>query len=640
VRLTLTLCLAAALLVGCGRPPLPPATSPKPLVTLTPVPVQPRAEWTLLFYICADNDLETAEMDDLEELTGVESTDAVRMLALVDRSPLGEPSEGYTHRAVANLPNWSHAKLLEIQRDKLIELDDWGQLNLADPAPLGRLLSVARESYPARHYALFLIDHGQGWAGICSDDSASASDDSLRLHELSDTLRDSSLQIDLLGLDACQMSTIEVYQALARHTRWILASQDTLPGQGLAYGESLKKLAELPRSEARQLGDWFLDAYRTSLRSTKAEFTRLQLSLLDSRAQSEFASAWEALSRELGQIKASRWLQVARARASTQSFSSDEISHHGAELHDVAQLTENLEKAWPDLRGGARAVRQALRKVVARQVTGEFRRSCGGLSVFFPGQSEQMHELAAADYAGSVSEPLEAWVQFLKTYTDLERGLQKRPQLGEVTFSSGDGKRIHLRARVGALETVKDAYTILVQDQVVIGQIPCHREPDSTYLSDFYDGRWLSIQEKPGGPSIPAHLDDIEAVSPESQEALVSARCQLRRAASRSWIDVRLYFALQVADLSKPARFAGATRSNGLGVIDTELHPGDQIRFLRRGLRAGAQGTPGPQLPVEVPRNLTLRPAAVPVGNYQLGFLIRDLQGRAHWQTRPLLWGE
>ncbi|MCA9793926.1 MAG: hypothetical protein KC910_19085, partial [Candidatus Eremiobacteraeota bacterium] len=150
----LTMALLVALLVGCKPAQPPPA----------------QADWTLLFYADADNDLEDSTIRDLRSLLEIGSTERVQLVVLCDRSPLDSSHDGYSNERVLNLEDWTTAKLLHLGHDQVQELEDWGEVNMAEPATLARFLKTGVKLYPARHYALFLWDHGAGWEGMCADD--------------------------------------------------------------------------------------------------------------------------------------------------------------------------------------------------------------------------------------------------------------------------------------------------------------------------------------------------------------------------------------------------------------------------------------------------------------------------------------
>lgn len=635
----------ALCLWGCAPAPEKSAT---PQVSHTPKPVpviasRAPAEWTLIFYFAADNDLEDAELSDLEELTRIEleakPEQKVRILALMDRSPLGKRSEGYSNRAVANQANWNGAKLLEVTQDKLTEIDDWGKLNMADPQTLKRLVLLAQDKYPAQRYALFLVDHGKAWAGLCSDNSASRPDDTLDLKELGQALEGLEKPLELLAFDACMMGSLEVYLALAPSTRTMIASQDTLPGEGLEYHRALSPLLARPQMSGREVGSSFLEAYRQSMVDDPEEMGRLQLALLDSAPHADLAKAWQNLSLQLLKVAKSQWMSLALSRAKAQTFRVETDPRQGAEVHDVGQLLLQFRQRIPTLAPAVQAVEKQLHLVVVEQVLGRFRKSTGGLSVFFPPQAEYLSETPDLDYVSSIDGLAPGWVAFLKQFTKLERDFQSRPTLSKVQLVR-KGKRIDLQARVGERKTIAQSYTILVRDNRVLGQTTCALPEDSTLLRDFFDGRWIVLKEKSREQALYAQLQSVELESPQSAYALATLSCQLKRKDNPGWSDARLYFALKPEDPELSARFLGVQRGSGLGWVDTQLEPGDELAFLEVELEAGGHPKLGPSLTITDPRNLQLIPENVAKGAYELGFLVIDIRGARHWQSQPLKWPE
>lgn len=619
----------ALLLAGCvSNPPIPPAP-----VTVSPtqIPSKPAGEWTLIFYFAADNDLEDVELTDLEELTRLADDPQVHILALVDRSPLGEDNEGYSNRAVANLANWSHAKLLDVQHDKLTELDDWGRLNMADPQTLRRLVTVAQERYPANHYGLFLVDHGQGWQGICGDDGAPRAHDALDPSELQTALKTLQAPLDLLGLDACLMSTLEIYLACAPYAHSLVASQDSLPGQGLGYQKAIQQLQAKPKSDGLQLGRWFLQAHRSSLQSDEQESARLQLALLDGRNSADLAVAWKKLSEGLKPLAKKEWLALAKARAAAQSFQIEGVGV-GGEVEDMGQLLQQIRRRVPELSSLTVQVEEQLDKVVVEQVRGQFRQSCSGLSVCFPALAENLSQ----EYRTLAEGLLPEWVDFLRAYTAAERHVKVSSSLSPVTLSGGGG-RMDLQARLGRPDEVAASYTILVRDHRVVGQMTCAVEPGENLLSDYFDGKWLALREGNTGPTLMAQLDSVEM---SGASALARLSCQLTRAGGGVPQPVQLYFPLQPEDLSRSAPLLSVSRSGGMGITEVQLKAGDQLSFFERDLRPGGHQDRGKGLTLTHPETLQLSLAPVPAGDYELGFLVLDVQGRSHWQTRPLLWGK
>ena len=108
------------------------------------------AEWTMMFYMDSDNNLEDPQMNDLEEMLAVGSSPNVNIIVLADRSEKGDDEEGYTNRAVGGIRNWTTAKLMVVERGRLRELADWGEVNMGDPNNLKKFLETVTTQFPAK----------------------------------------------------------------------------------------------------------------------------------------------------------------------------------------------------------------------------------------------------------------------------------------------------------------------------------------------------------------------------------------------------------------------------------------------------------------------------------------------------------
>ena len=54
-------------------------------------------------------------------------------------------------------------------------------------------------------------------------------------------------KFELIGMDACLMSQLEVFTALAPHARYAVVSQETEPSLGWAYATFLGRLDRIRR---------------------------------------------------------------------------------------------------------------------------------------------------------------------------------------------------------------------------------------------------------------------------------------------------------------------------------------------------------------------------------------------------------
>ena len=127
-----------------------PAVLPDPHAKVS-TPSAPEAQWLVLEYLAADNDLEGELLADLAEMERVGSTPGVvEILAQVDRSPANDASKG----------NWHGTRRYYVTRGtdprKVSSriLADLGPTNTGDPGVLESYIRFGALRYPARATAL------------------------------------------------------------------------------------------------------------------------------------------------------------------------------------------------------------------------------------------------------------------------------------------------------------------------------------------------------------------------------------------------------------------------------------------------------------------------------------------------------
>lgn len=188
-------------------------------------------EWTFMVFINADNNLDEYGVLDQEEMARVGSSDRLDIVTLIDR---------YAGPATMN----------HIEKGRITKLSDEGELDMGDWRELVRFAKTAMARFPAKHYALVVWNHGAGWKlkgaalkGISYDDS---SNNHITTNQLGDALREirdaAGRNIDLFCMDACLMQMFEVAWAVRDACDYIVASEETVPGDGYPYTEVLRAL--------------------------------------------------------------------------------------------------------------------------------------------------------------------------------------------------------------------------------------------------------------------------------------------------------------------------------------------------------------------------------------------------------------
>src|SRR5215471_14436150 len=127
------------------------------------------AEWLVLEYLAADNDLEGELLADLAEMERVGSTPGVvEILAQVDRSPGHDTTKGNWH----GTRRYYVTRGTDPQKISSRVLVDLGPTNTGDPGVLESFIRFGALRYPARKTALVLLIHGSGFYVPAEIDSA------------------------------------------------------------------------------------------------------------------------------------------------------------------------------------------------------------------------------------------------------------------------------------------------------------------------------------------------------------------------------------------------------------------------------------------------------------------------------------
>ena len=639
------------------------------------------AEWAVFLYMDADCNLEDATLANLDEILQVGgSTRAVRVLALVDRSPLDEsgppPAEGdeddnapsdeqeaaysgYTNRAVANLKDWSGAKLLEPRDGELVELADWGEVNMGDPATLRRFIETAARLAPAKKHLFVFSNHGAGWQGVCYDDSADG--DGLTIDEIVGVLRATKSSVprwEMLGHDACLMGAFEVVEPLADFSRVQVVSEELVPGDGWNYVTTLRQLNREPTMDGIQLGGKIADAFQDYFDKADRETSRaVTLSVVQSDALPKLAHAVGELARTLTDAmrqNPAAWRAVARARARTEFVGSRDGTM--LDLVHCAQLTKQEFAGTPAIVAACDAVIGATRAAVVHNIRGKDRPNANGLTVVFPATAKAL--------AGDPDDPTSvygqlgqarrlAWFPMLSAYTKTAEAQPSKPVLGEVRTTArsvNDARNVTITGSVDAEEVQETFFTVALAaakgsgGRRVLSSLTT--EAAENDLSEEWDGTVVALKGTGGAimplalvryvKSEPVEDDDNNDEESTDESSSYHADVILRRGGRGAWKPVTLVFDVdEDDDGDRLGTFNAAYLVDGQSGDQERvyrLQPGDEICSISvvlddDGRPRESQDHSGPRIRVKKGVPLQLVRSRVKPGRYAVGFRAVNLAG-------------
>ncbi len=377
------------------------------------------ALWTVIIYLAGDNNLSQAGEQDLAEMRTVGSSAQVNVVVEFDRQGNERETERY-----------------HVERDGTNErVVSLGETDCGDPDVLVDFVRWAAQEYPAEHYALILWSHGGGWAptevdriargmntpsyygrestdrsagplgrvlfrttwekimglgsvedrAICSDDGSGHSLDTIELgNVLARATERLGQPLDLLGMDACLMSNLEVAYQAQPYVRHIVASEEKEPNQGWPYDRVLRFLVDNPDVAAADLAAHIVDVYVKyyTERNHDGPITQsaLDLSRLDllTAALDRFAPAMVP---NMAQVKYDL----------NDALSATTAKFWGSTLWDIGQLCQELAGRTTDavLRQAALEVKAVLQPksaelVIAEGHSGTKVAQCSGITIYLP----------------------------------------------------------------------------------------------------------------------------------------------------------------------------------------------------------------------------------------------------------------
>jgi hypothetical protein len=253
-----------------------------------------------MVYLDSDNNLESAGINDLNEMEMVGSSSDVNIVVQVDRIPysvLAANNEGYTDD-ISN-GNWTNTRRYYVTQDfNPVQINsqlksDLGELNMGDPQTLVDFASWAVTNYPAKKYLLVIWNHGGGFRSPAYTTKDIAWDytsgrDKITMPELEYALSAISTQmekkVDIVGMDACLMAMTEVAYQIKDYADILVASEENEPGDGWPYDTILGELVGNPLISSEQLAVDIVDKYIFSYPYSNVTQSAINLSYMDTLA--------------------------------------------------------------------------------------------------------------------------------------------------------------------------------------------------------------------------------------------------------------------------------------------------------------------------------------------------------------------
>ena len=273
------------------------------------------------------------------------------------------------------IPNDKNA-LFKVTADGLVLLEEYEESSMGNPDNIEHLLNYSYKNYKAEKYSLIFWDHGGGPIyGYGYDEYHKR--DSLTMNELQEALSNSPFgadnKLEFIGFDACLMASVEVAYMISDYADYMIASEETEPGDGWNYnflGTITKNTTTYELGQ--NVLDYYRDYYKKTLTGKGITLSLIKLSKID------------ALEREINNLFKNidenlliDYSIISRSRSNSKTFGKNSSS--GYDLVDLYDLIENLPSKYDNLK---EKVKSAIKDAVVYQTTDLL--NTNGISIYFP----------------------------------------------------------------------------------------------------------------------------------------------------------------------------------------------------------------------------------------------------------------
>ncbi|MCQ2592576.1 MAG: clostripain-related cysteine peptidase [Treponema sp.] len=254
-----------------------------------------------MIYMCADNNLESAALNDIYEMeTSRLNTDKVNVLFLLDKTSAYNSGFGdFSGTKLFKLKTGraeSEVNMISTELDcqKLgLKTGTETELDMSDETTLANFVSYCMQKFPSQNNALIMWGHGSGWKsadndvnetckGFAQDDS---SDSVMSLRQFGSALKTAlkELKLDFIGFDTCFGSELEVLYEIRNYADYCCGSEGLVSSSGWNYRKLFSDFSKTEELTTLDFMNCCLNQFKNEYKGTsRASFSVVNLNYAQS----------------------------------------------------------------------------------------------------------------------------------------------------------------------------------------------------------------------------------------------------------------------------------------------------------------------------------------------------------------------
>ena len=338
-----------------------------------------REDWAIYLYLCGT---------DLETRSGAASAD---LLEIVDQAlPSGVTvviQTGGAEKWQNNIVNANYLERYALRGDQFVRVSRETRKSMGDAGTLAEFLDFCHRNFPAKHEAVIIWDHGGGSArGLVIDQQFGNDRLSLNeLHEAFDRVFSADTQrppLEIVGFDCCLMATVDTAAAIEGYARYMVASEEIVPGCGWNYYGLLELMRRYPGMDGETMGKAICEAYMAGCRAAKLD-GEVTLSVVDLTKLDPLLTAYNRFGSQavLQACDDSNFFAAfGRGAKAAENYGGNTPKTGYTNMVDLGDLARQNASLMP---AASSAVTKALENCVVYKVNGAYRSRASGLSCYY-----------------------------------------------------------------------------------------------------------------------------------------------------------------------------------------------------------------------------------------------------------------
>ncbi len=351
----------------------------KPDPSLLPVSGK---KWAIYWYMCGSN---------LESLYGCAAED------LAEAAKANIPEDVVIILETGGARTWHDPRIKSgvIQRHVLDSeglhlVEELPDASMGDEATLADFLGFCRDNCDAEKKMMLFWNHGGGSvAGAMFDETHFL--DALKIDEIGNAFEstfgtsvtpDAEPPFEIIGFDACLMSTVDVASRLRTMGKYLVASEELEPGNGWYYTGWLGALSENSDIGGEELGKAICDSYYADCES-RGTHEEITLAVTDLSKIPGLVEVYDALGKEalVAALDTPGFMAAfGREATRTESYGGNTPEQGYTNMTDLGHLARNLATMLPN---NSKKLLDTLDDCVVYKVNGPYRTEATGLSCFY-----------------------------------------------------------------------------------------------------------------------------------------------------------------------------------------------------------------------------------------------------------------